>query len=169
MTSLARGDSPDRGRREIRSTRLLFAAAALLVLAEQPASAGEGDCRRVPIYPGSCSLDVHPPRGCEPIPYARLPCFTVRGRLFAANGAPAIRLRPSGTSRLLGVLGGDGDAASPTLLPSQLRSAMTPSSPGFLRPLTGDFRVCPLAPEQAGRMRPVCIVSAAHLVAAPGD
>jgi hypothetical protein len=28
----------------------------------------------------------------------------------------------------------------------------------------GDFRVCPLASEQAGWMRPVCIAGASHVV-----
>jgi hypothetical protein len=94
-------------------------------------------------------------------------CFTVRGRLSVANGAPTFRLRPAGSRRLLGVVGGDGDAASASVLPANLRAAMTPAAPGELTPVTGRFRVCPLAPERAGRMRPVCIAEAGEIAPAP--
>jgi hypothetical protein len=87
----------------------------------------------------------------------------VRGRLSAWNGAPTFRLRPDGSSRVLGVVGGDGDPASPTVLTPALRAAMTPAAPGDLRPVTGTFRVCPLAPDRPGHMRPVCIADAGQI------
>jgi hypothetical protein len=68
---------------------------------------------------------------------------------------------------VLGVVGGDGDPASPSALTPQLRAAMTPATPGELRPVVGVFRVCPLAPDRAGRMRPVCIADASQLAPAP--
>jgi hypothetical protein len=97
------------------------------------------------------------------------PCFSVRGRLSVANGAPTFRLRPQGSERVLGVVGGDGDPASPSVLTPGLRAAMTPSSPGELRPVVGVFRVCPLSPGRPGRMRPVCMAEAHEIAPASGD
>lgn len=110
------------------------------------AEAGGADCRRMP---------------------DREPCFSVRGELVVANGNPTFRLRPRGSRRVLGVVGGDGDAASPSALTPALRAAMTPPSPGELRPVVGVFRVCPLAPDRPGRMRPVCIADASRISLAP--
>jgi hypothetical protein len=104
---------------------------------------------------------------CRPPRAAPEPCFSVRGRLSVWNGVPTFRLHPSGSKRLLGVVGGNGDPASPTVLTTALRKAMTPLSPGELRPVDGDFRVCPLAPDRPGRMRPVCIADASRIAPAP--
>ncbi|HEY1426002.1 MAG TPA: hypothetical protein VGF50_04955 [Caulobacteraceae bacterium] len=136
--------------------RALAAAVAMLATAAHAAP----DCRTTPVYPAGCFGGG---RGCRAIPYASQPCFSVRGRLSVWNGSPTFRLRPQGTRRLLGVVGGDGDAASPNVLPSDVRGAMTPRSPGELGSVTGVFRVCPLAPERAGWMRPVCIASASGI------
>jgi hypothetical protein len=104
---------------------------------------------------------------CRVSPAAREPCFSVRGRLSVWNGVPTFRLSLHGSKRALGVVGGDGDPASPTALTPALRTAMTPPSPGELRPVVGDFRVCPLAPDRPGRMRPVCIADASRIAPAP--
>ncbi len=104
---------------------------------------------------------------CRVSPAVREPCFSVRGRLSAWNGAPTFRLSPRGSKRVLGVVGGDGDPASSTLLTPALRTAMTPSAPGDLLPVTATFRVCPLAPDRPGRMRPVCIADASRIAPAP--
>jgi hypothetical protein len=69
---------------------------------------------------------------------------------------------------VLGVVGGDGDPAAPSVLTPDLRTAMAPGSPGELHPVVGVFRVCPLAPERAGRMRPVCIAEASDIAPALG-
>lgn len=129
----------------MRGLRWLAPAIVMAATAAQAAP----DCRTSPVY------------------RARLPCFSVRGRLSVWNGAPTFRLRPAGTKRLLGVVGGDGDAASATVLPPAVRAAMTPPTPGELRSIVGVFRVCPLAPERAGRMRPVCLASASGIAPAP--
>ena len=142
--------------------RLAAALATALALGASPSHAAS-DCRTAPAYLAGC-FGGGP--GCRAIPYARLPCFTVRGRLSAANGNPTFRLRLQGTKRLLGVFGGDADAASPTVLPPNVRAAMTPPEPGELSPVTGTFRVCPFAPERAGWMRPVCIAGATGLAPA---
>jgi hypothetical protein len=103
---------------------------------------------------------------CRPTSAVRQPCFSVRGRLSVWNGAPTFRLQPTGSKRMLGVAGGDGDPASPSVLSPALRAAMTPPSPGELSPVTGVFRVCPLAPDRPGRMRPVCIATASRIAPA---
>jgi hypothetical protein len=92
------------------------------------------------------------------------PCFTVRGRLYVANGTPAVRLWPIGSRRLLGVHGRDGDAAAADLVPPQAQRLLDadPASAAVM----GQFRVCPLAPERPGRMRPVYIDRAWNLRAA---
>ena len=125
--------------------RLLAALGAILTLVSGPAAAAP-DCR--------------------PASHAQQPCFGVRGRLSVANGNPTFRLRPAGSTRLLGVVGGDGDAASRTVLPENVRAAMTPAAPGEMKPVAGVFRVCPLKPERAGRMRPVCIAEASQIAPA---
>lgn len=122
------------------------------------------DCRTSPVHPAGCFGGG---RGCHAIRRASQPCFSVRGRISAWNGSPVFRLQPQGTRRLLGVVGGDGDAASPTVLPPAVRTAMTPPAPGDLLSVTGVFRVCPLASERAGWMRPVCIASASQIALAP--
>ena len=138
---------------------------ALAILAPATAAQAAPDCRTSPVYPAGCFGGVG--RGCHAIPAASEPCFSVHGQLSAWNGTPTFRLHPRGSKRLLGVLGGDGDAASPTVLPPNVRTAMTPPAPGDLRPVSGVFRVCPLASGRAGWMRPVCIASASDLVPAP--
>ncbi|HVN02238.1 MAG TPA: hypothetical protein VMT68_18715 [Caulobacteraceae bacterium] len=92
-------------------------------------------------------------------------CFDVRGVLRPANGSPALRIRAT-NGRTLGVVGGDGDPDTPAL-PADLRAAMQPPTPGSLLSVRGKFRVCPLAPERARHMRPVCIAAASDLAALP--
>jgi hypothetical protein len=131
-----------------------------------PAAEAAGDCRRIPVETAACYFSGKPP-ACHTVPTAAQPCFTAPGRLSVYNGTPGIRLWLRGTKRLLGVVGGDGDAESDTLLPPRLRAAMMPTKPGPLLTVVGVFRVCPLATERAGWMRPVCIVSATQVVAIP--
>jgi hypothetical protein len=140
--------------------------AALGVIALQPAGAEArgGDCRRIPVYTAPCFSQIKPHAGCSPIPYAKAPCFEVRGILQGSNGVPAVRLWRSGTKRVLGVVGGDGDPAADGLIPEPLHAQMTTATPGWLRSVDADFRVCPLAAEKAGWMQPVCIVGATHVV-----
>jgi hypothetical protein len=78
------------------------------------------------------------------------PCYWVHGRLAPANGNPMWRIWPSGTKRLLGVVGNrPGDDADFASWPLALRHA----NPGFTRIVWGDFRVCPVTPERPGWMR----------------
>jgi hypothetical protein len=104
--------------------------------------------------------------GCRNSPKVVAPCFTVRGRLLAANGAPTFRLRRIGTHRTLGVVGDTGDENPLTLLPPSLEARMKPPTPGPYRTVYGDFRVCPLTRARPGRMQFVCIDRASHVVVA---
>ena len=136
----------------------------LALLATTAAQAGGVDCRRIPVYSAPCFSEPKPHAGCAPIPYAKAPCFTVHGILQGSNGVPAVRLWRSGTKRVLGIVGGAGDPAADDLIPEPLNSQMTTTTPGWLRSVDADFRVCPLAAEKAGWMQPVCLVGATHVV-----
>jgi hypothetical protein len=140
------------------------ALAAGLALIAGAAEAGGADCRRVAVQPAGCAGGA---AVCHLISHARQPCFSVRGRLSVWNGAPTFRLHPDGSKRVLGVVGGDGDPASPSVLTPGLRAEMTPPAPGELNPVTAIFRVCPLAPDRPGRMRPVCIAGATGITPSP--
>jgi hypothetical protein len=151
---------------------LTAAAMGLVVMLQANAGrAGEIACQSRTVPTASC---FRPTRAdavrCSRAPLKPAACFDIRGRLSAWNGAPSLRLQPAGGRRLLGVLGPEGDAVSPVLLPEVVRAAMAPPAPGSLRPVAGVFRVCPLALQKPGHMQPVCIAGVSHLVsAAPPD
>jgi hypothetical protein len=73
-----------------------------------------------------------------------------------------------GTKRLLGIYSGpsvyhgrlSSDNEHPEF-PANVEKIWNPRT--FLTNLYGDFEVCPLAPEHAGAMRPVCVESAKNL------
>jgi hypothetical protein len=148
-----------------RSIRLIPAVlGALALLGPNAAEAGGAGCRRMPFVAAECFNAGDTPH-CARRHVVADPCFFVHARLTFANGAPTVRLWPVGTRRLLGVFGGgDGDAASPTLLPPAVVSVAMPAAPGSMRAVVGDFRVCPLATQRPGWMRPVCLESATHVV-----
>jgi len=75
-------------------------------------------------------------------------CFKVRGRLSNWNGNPTQRIWIVGTKRVLGV-------REDTDLPKALADKMG----DFDDVAVGDFEVCPLTREQAGKMQVVCIAS----------
>ena len=91
-------------------------------------------------------------------------CHWVEGRLTLGNGTPAIRIWPRGTRRLLGVTTPDFRSESEETLP--------PNVWAFLRQkrtdrIWGAFKVCPLAPDRPGHMRPVTVAAARKLRLAP--
>ena len=153
-------------RRPLFDTALRTSAGALGLLASvaSQADAAGQDCRRIPVYSAPCFSQTEPHPGCGAIPYAKAPCFTVHGILQGSNGVPAVRLWRSGTKRVLGIVGGDGDPAADGLIPEPLNGQMTTGTVGWLRSAEADFRVCPLATEKAGWMQPVCLVGASHVV-----
>ncbi|MEJ0066735.1 MAG: hypothetical protein WDM85_16045 [Caulobacteraceae bacterium] len=75
------------------------------------ADAAGADCRRIPVYSAPCFSQAKPHPGCVAISHAKAPCFVVHGILHGSNGVPAVRLWRSGTKRVLGIVGGDGDPA----------------------------------------------------------
>ncbi|WP_260583001.1 hypothetical protein [Sphingopyxis sp. PET50] len=78
------------------------------------------------------------------------PCYWVHGRLTAANGNPLWRIWPSGTKRILGIVGDHrGEDADFASWPLALRRA----NPGFNRIIWGQFQVCPVTAERVGWMR----------------
>ena len=145
------------------ASRLVAAGAVLGLLGAVEAQAAGVDCRRIPVYSAPCFSQPKPHAGCAQIPYAKAPCFIVHGILQGSNGVPAVRLWRSGTKRVLGIVGGGGDPAE-DLIPEPLNTQMTTTTPGWLRSVDADFRVCPLAAEKAGWMQPVCLVGATRVV-----
>ena len=123
----------------IRAAALLLPA--LLMMADLPAIAAPVPCRT--------SANLH---GA---------CFTVRGRLYVANGAPSVRIWRVGTKRILGVHDGAGSAESDSILPQSIRTLL---GDAFGVEVYGNYQVCPLKPEHPGRMQPVCIADWADLV-----
>jgi hypothetical protein len=75
-------------------------------------------------------------------------CFKVHGRLSNWNGNPTQRIWIIGTKRMLGV-------REDTDLPKALGDKMG----DFDDVAIGEFEVCPLTPEQKGRMQIVCVAA----------
>ena len=88
-------------------------------------------------------------------------CFRVHGRLSVYNGTPSIRLAPSGSKRLLGIIDPNdtSSAPGPSVLPEEIKSKLDWDKNVF-----GDFLVCPLTRSQPGKMQTVCIESGKNLV-----
>jgi len=91
-------------------------------------------------------------------------CHHVRGKMFLANGTPGVRIWVVGTRRVLGVTQQDESLEK---LPQNIRDAWhdrNGARDGGVD-LYGDFEVCPLAAQHAGRMQPVWVRSSRNLVA----
>ena len=158
-------DSPCGGRRGARFWTGLLSVAAMLTADAAQAQGLACQSRRVPV--AQCfPLAADSSARCQRAPLVMAPCRTVHARLWIANGAPSVRLWVVGTRRYLGVVGPEGDAASPALLPRALSAFAAPAGPGPLQTVYGDFKVCPLAARRSGWMQPVCIAEATHLALA---
>ncbi len=95
------------------------------------------------------------------------PCYEVHGRL-RVYADMRLYLWPVGTKRSLAVCYAPDVCYPPD--PPELAPPMPPNVAkviGLDVDVFGDFRVCPLTPEKAGRMRTVCIDSASHLITRP--
>jgi hypothetical protein len=92
------------------------------------------------------------------------PCFWVHGRMTDGNGTPSVRIWPSGTHRMLGVIDPDGPepGEAEDALPRSVKRLMTVEH-GYT--IWGDFYVCPVEPRHAGWMRMVVVKSARRLFA----
>jgi hypothetical protein len=105
--------------------------------------------------PGAVPAVSNRAAACQQTGRAVDEAFTVRGRLFAANGGGSgYRIWPVGTRRILWV--------SPKIdppLPGDLEGGFRP----FDEELYGDFTVVPLARDKPGVMREICFVAARNL------
>jgi hypothetical protein len=92
------------------------------------------------------------------------PCAWVHGRMADGNGTPSVRIWPSGTHRLLGVIdpGGPEPGEAEGALPRSVQRLLTVEH-GYT--VWGDFYVCPVEPRRPGWMRMVVVKSARRLFA----
>ena len=91
-------------------------------------------------------------------------CRIVHGRMFAANGNPALRIWVVGTKRILGI-DVDEDLALDRL-PANVRKLWKPVGNLFDASVYGDFRVCARKPQRDGVMQMVTVTHARNLVLA---
>ncbi len=98
---------------------------------------------------------------CRARPDVTGKCFSVHGRLSVYNGTPSIRLWPTGTKRLLGIIDPNdvSNAPGPSVLPLEIKNKLD-----WDKDVLGDFFVCPLTRQQTGRMQTVCIDSGKKLI-----
>ena len=102
---------------------------------------------------------------CRQSPKLVAPCYSVRGRFYAANGTPSLRIWRIGTSRILGVVDWDGEAEGRTIATPWLMRTMVGRGFAFATRIYGDFEVCPLTRERPGWMQMVCIARVSRVVA----
>jgi hypothetical protein len=101
------------------------------------------------------------PQSCRSRPDIVGKCFRVHGRLSVYNGTPSIRLSPSGSKRLLGIIDPNdtSHAPGPSVLPAEIKSKLDWDKNVF-----GNFFVCPLTRSHPGKMQTVCIESGKNLI-----
>ena len=86
-------------------------------------------------------------------------CFTVRGRMAYANGAPSVRIWRVGTKRIMGVSEGRFGLPDYENLPQHIEDHLVLDEVD----LFADFTVCPFTPLRPGEMQLVCVDSATNL------
>ena len=97
---------------------------------------------------------------CRQHPQLSGPCFQIRGRLSVYNGAPALRIWPIGSKRLLGISEGRFLLPNYENIPADvLAQLVTADSLMF-----ADFTVCPFTRDVPGVMRLVCLDSAKNVL-----
>jgi len=87
-------------------------------------------------------------------------CHWIDGRLTLGNGTPAIRIWPRGTHRLLGVTTADSKSESRKALPAALWTFLHHNR---TTRVWGSFKVCPIAADRRGWMRPVTVIAVRNL------
>ena len=98
-------------------------------------------------------------KSCRDHPQLIGKCFVVRGSLSVYNGAPAVRLRRTGTRRVLGVSEQRFNLPGYRNLPDGLAAQLNGDNE-----ITGDFLVCPFTKLKPREMQLVCIESADNTV-----
>src|SRR5215831_17601251 len=111
--------------------------------------------------PSATSRNNREPQTCRSRSDVVGKCFRVQGRLSVYNGTPSIRLSPSGSKRLLGIIDpkDTSNAPGPSVLPEEIKGKLDWDKNVF-----GDFLVCPLTRSQPGKMQTVCIESGKNLI-----
>jgi hypothetical protein len=107
------------------------------------------------------ALAAGEPGVCAASPKLVGACFTIHGRLALWNGAPAFRIWPTGTKRMLGVNGADGDPDAANPIPDAVAKLRKTD----FTQVYGDYRVCPFSRSQPRHMQFVCIDAASNLTA----
>ncbi len=82
-------------------------------------------------------------RPCRNHPQLVAPCFTVRGRMNFANGAPSVRIWRVGTKRILGVSEAKYYDPKYCNLPAEILAKLS-----WKTDLFGDFTLCPFERSQ---------------------
>jgi hypothetical protein len=98
-------------------------------------------------------------KSCRQHPQLVGKCFVVRGSLSVYNGAPAVRLRRTGTRRVLGVSEQRFNLSGYRNLPDDLTEQLNGDNE-----IIGDFLVCPFTKPKPREMQLVCIESADNTV-----
>jgi len=101
-------------------------------------------------------------RPCREHPQLVAPCFTARGGMNFANGAPSVRIWLVGTMRILGVSEGKYYDPKYCNLPSDILAKLSWDTDLF-----GDFVLCPFERSQPGLMQLVCVDGGKNLVVRP--
>ena len=96
---------------------------------------------------------------CRKHPRLAAPCFTARGRMNFANGAPSVRVWLVGTKRVVGVSEGKYHDPKYCNLPAEIVAKLSWDTDLF-----GDFVFCPFEHSQPGVMQLVCVDSGTNLV-----
>ena len=108
-----------------------------------------------PVFAADCAPS------CAASPKLVGACFTVHGRLALWNGAPAFRIWPIGTKRMLGVNGADDNPEAASPIPDVVARLRKTD----MTQVDGDYRVCPFSVSKPGHMQFVCIDGATTLSA----
>ena|SRR5205809_583752 len=101
-------------------------------------------------------------RPCREHPQLVAACFTARGRMNFANGAPSVRIWRVGTKRILGVSEGKYYNPEYCNVPSEVLAKLSWDTDLF-----GNFVLCPFERSRPGVMQLVCVDGGKNLVVRP--
>jgi hypothetical protein len=97
------------------------------------------------------------------------PCYWTHGRLTVGNGTPSVRIWPRGTRRLLGVVNPANPGSDVGELDTLPGNVLRLLGDHDFATIWGDFRICPIARDRDGVMRPVLLKAARGLVLTEAD
>jgi hypothetical protein len=114
----------------------------------------------LPLLMAASSAQENPKnKPCKDHPSLSGPCFKIRGRMAFYNGAPALRIWPVGTDRILGISEGRFYVEGYDNVPEELVRQLTT----FDTVMFADFVVCPFTDDKPGVMRLICVESAENV------